>query len=88
METANSQAEYEKQILDSIPTYLIPSIVSLLFCLIPGIVAVVYAVQTRNAKQNGDLDGAERNSGRAKGWMIAAFAIGVFSLFAKLNRWT
>ncbi|MFL6375719.1 MAG: CD225/dispanin family protein [Pyrinomonadaceae bacterium] len=76
--------DYEKASIDGIPTHLVGSVISLLFCLIPGIIAVVYAVGTRNAKKQFDAEKAVASERLAMRWMIAAYLIGVIGIVLRL----
>lgn len=61
-----------------IPNYLIPAILVTLFCCIPlGIPAIVYAAQTNNKIQRGDLQGAMNSSKNAKMCVWWSFGVGL-----------
>ena len=76
--------DHERASISGIPTHLVGSLISLIFCLIPGIVAVVYALQTRDAKKRFDTEKAEASERKAKGWMIAAYVIGMLGIIVRL----
>lgn len=60
----------------SVPSHLAWSIVSLLvFCLITGIIAVVYASRVDNRLVGGDVRGAQDASNKAKTWCIVSTVI-------------
>jgi hypothetical protein len=62
----------------SIPNYLVPSILTTLFCCLPaGIVAIVYAAQVNSRQQAGDIDGAMRASKNAKTWCFISLGVGL-----------
>ena len=62
----------------SVPTYLVQSIlVTVLCCLIPGIVAIVKAAQVKSKLEVGDYDGAVRASNSARGWCWASLWLGL-----------
>jgi hypothetical protein len=62
----------------SIPNYLVPSIfVTLCCCLIPGIVAIVYAAQVNALIQAGDFHAARRASRLACIWTWVSFGLGL-----------
>ena len=61
-----------------VPNYLVPAILSTIFCCVPGgIVAIIYAVQVNNKKQGGDLAGAAEASGKAQTWCWVSFGLGL-----------
>jgi hypothetical protein len=58
--------------------WLVESIlVTILCCLIPGIVAIVYATQVNTKWNNGDYEGARRASRDAGLWTKISFFIGL-----------
>lgn len=62
----------------TIPNYLVQSIlVTLCCCLIPGIVAVVYAAQVNALVQAGDFENARRCSRLAYIWSWVGFGLGL-----------
>ena len=62
----------------TIPNYLVQSVlVTLCCCLIPGIVAIVYAAQVNALVKAGDFEGARRCSRRAWIWSWVGFALGL-----------
>ncbi len=63
---------------ENVPNYLVPAILSTLCCcLIPGIVAIVYAAQVNGMVASGNLDGARAASRNAKMWTWIAFGLGL-----------
>src|SRR6266481_3756496 len=53
----------------NVPTYLVPAILSTLFCCLPfGIVAIVFAAQVGSRLNAGDVAGAQRASANARTW--------------------
>ena len=61
-----------------VPTYLVQSIlVTVLCCLIPGIVAIVKAAQVKAKLRAGDYEGAVRASNSARGWCWASLWLGL-----------
>lgn len=61
--------------------YLVWSVLNLVLCCLPfGIVALVYSIQCQSAITNGQLAQASDLSEKAKGWNIAATAIGVVAI--------
>ena len=62
------------------PTYLVWSVVmTVLCCMIPGIVAIIYSAQVSSKFYQGDIEGARRASRRAEIWIIISFVLGVLS---------
>lgn len=60
------------------PTYLVWSVVmTILCCMIPGIVAIIYSAQVSSKFYQGDMEGARRASERAQIWIIVSFVLGV-----------
>jgi hypothetical protein len=61
-----------------IPTYLVPAILSTLFCCLPfGVPAIVYAAQVSSKQSAGDIAGAQTASKNAKTWCWVAVGVGV-----------
>lgn len=61
-----------------VPNYLVPAILSTIFCCVPaGIVAIIYAAQVNSKKQAGDLGGAADASGKAQTWCWVSFGLGL-----------
>ncbi len=62
------------------PTYLVWSVVTtILCCLIPGIVAIIFSAQVSSKFYQGDIEGARRASRNAEIWIIISFVLGVLS---------
>ncbi|MDE6378907.1 MAG: phosphoribosylglycinamide formyltransferase [Muribaculaceae bacterium] len=62
------------------PTYLAWSVVmTILCCMIPGIVAIIYSAQVSSKYYQGDLEGARRASRNAEIWIIISFVLGVLT---------
>ncbi len=62
------------------PTYLVWSVVTtILCCLIPGIVAIIFSAQVSTKFYQGDIEGARRASRNAEIWIIISFVLGVIS---------
>ena len=58
---------------EHIPNHLVPAILVTIFCcLFTGIVAIVYAAQVNEKLGRGDIEGARKASGNAKGWCIVS----------------
>lgn len=61
-----------------VPNYLVPAILSTIFCCVPaGIVAIVYAAQVNGKKQVGDFAGAAAASSKAQTWCWVSFGLGL-----------
>ncbi|HXJ40817.1 MAG TPA: CD225/dispanin family protein, partial [Bryobacteraceae bacterium] len=59
-------------------TYLVPAILSTIFCCIPfGIIAIVFAAQVGSKLSAGDIPGAQKASGTARTWCWVAFLTGL-----------
>ncbi|MEO5356972.1 MAG: CD225/dispanin family protein [Nitrospirae bacterium YQR-1] len=66
------------QTAQTIPNYLVYSILVTLFCCLPtGIVAIVYAAQVNGKIAAGDFQGAAVSSKNAKTWCWVSFGIGL-----------
>lgn len=66
------------QQVQSIPNYLVQSILVTLFCCLPfGIVAIVYSAQVNGKIQVGNIQGAIDASRKAKMWGWISFGVGL-----------
>lgn len=62
------------------PTYLVWSVImTVLCCLVPGVVAIIFSSQVSTKYYSGDIEGAKRASRRAEIWIIVSFVLGVLS---------
>lgn len=62
------------------PTYLLLSVLSIVFCcFIPGVIAVVFSSQVSSKYFAGDIEGAKRASRNAEICIILSFVLGVLS---------
>lgn len=62
----------------NVSNYLIPAILSTLFCCLPaGIVSIIYASKVNGLVAAGDIQGAMNASKSAKTWMFVAIGLGV-----------
>lgn len=60
------------------PTYLVWSvIITILCCLIPGIVAIIYSASVSSKYYRGDVEGAKRASRYAQIWCIVSIVTGI-----------
>lgn len=63
---------------ENIPNYLVPAILTTLFCCLPlGIVSIVYAAQVDSKVSAGDRAGALEASRNAKRWAWISFGTGI-----------
>ncbi len=63
------------------PTYLVWAIIATICCCLPaGIVAIIYAVNIKNAYYSGDYAKAYRNSSRAQIWIIVSIVLGIIAI--------
>lgn len=77
----NYAPRIENEIPPMPPTYLGWSIAAILCCcMIPAIVALVYALRVSSLYNSGDFKGAEKASNRAELWLIIAVTLGLVSL--------
>ena len=59
-------------------SYLIWSVLAtVLCCLIPGIIAIIYSASVSTRYYAGDLNGARRASDRAQIWVIVSIVTGI-----------
>lgn len=64
-----------------VPNYLVPAILSTIFCCVPaGIVAIVYAAQVNSRKQVGDIAGAMDAAGKAQTWCWVSVGLGLIAI--------
>jgi Interferon-induced transmembrane protein len=69
----------------TVPNYLVPAILTTLFCCLPfGIVSIVYAAQVNGKLAAGDRAGALQASQNAKTWAWLSFGFGIFLLVVLL----
>lgn len=62
------------------PTYLVWSVVmTILCCMIPGIVAIIYSAKVSSKFYEGDIEGSRRASRNAEIWIIISFVLGVIT---------
>jgi hypothetical protein len=68
-----------------VSNYLIPAILTTIFCCLPlGIIAIVYAAQVNSKLQAGDYNGAVNSSRKAKIWSWFSFGIGLLFILLML----
>lgn len=72
----------------NIPNYLIPAILSTVFCCLPlGVVSIIFATQVNSKIAAGDIAGATEASGKAKMFMFLAVGLGVLSIIVGVVAW-
>jgi hypothetical protein len=76
--TANVPPPPQYQAGAPVPNYLVPAILTTLFCCLPfGIVSIVYAAQVNGKVAAGDRAGALDSSSKAKMWAWISFGTGL-----------
>lgn len=69
----------------SIPNYLVPAILTTVFCCLPfGVVSIVYAAQVNGKVENGDRSGAVESSRKARMWAWVSFGVGLVAIILAL----
>lgn len=62
--------------VQKVPNYLVPAILSTIFCCLPaGIVAIVHAARVDAQARMGDFAGAQQSSALAKKWAWRSFLL-------------
>jgi hypothetical protein len=73
-----AQAQGQTQGQAPVPNYLVPAILTTIFCCLPfGIVSIVYAAQVNGKVEAGDRAGAQESSRKAKMWAWISFCAGL-----------
>lgn len=63
------------------PTNLVWAIITtVLCCIFPGIVAIIYSTKVTSKYRQGDIEGAKRASETSAWWCIAAIILGILSM--------
>jgi hypothetical protein len=76
-----TQPSYAPQSAHDVPNYLIPAILTTIFCCLPlGIVSIVYAAQVNGKLEAGDRAGALQSSRSARLWAWISFGVGLVFL--------
>ncbi|MGH9871131.1 MAG: CD225/dispanin family protein [Pyrinomonadaceae bacterium] len=71
-----------------VPNYLIPAILSTIFCCLPlGVVSIIFATQVNSKLQTGDTAGAMEASRKAKMFMFIAVGLGLVSIVCGVVIW-
>jgi hypothetical protein len=72
----------------NIPNYLIPAILSTVFCCLPlGVASIIFATQVNNKVAAGDIAGATESSKKAKMFMFIAVGLGLLSWVIAVVCW-
>ena len=72
----------------NIPNYLIPAILSTVFCCLPvGVVSIIFAAQVNSKIATGDIAGATESSGKAKMFMFIAVGAGLLAWVLGVILW-
>jgi hypothetical protein len=72
----------------NIPNYLIPAILSTVFCCLPlGVVSIIFATQVNSKLATGDIAGAMESSKKAKMFMFIAVGLGALSIVIGVVLW-
>ena len=72
----------------AVPNYLIPAILSTVFCCLPlGVVSIIFATQVNSKIAAGDTAGAMESSKKAKMFMFIAVGLGVLTYGIVIVVW-
>jgi hypothetical protein len=72
----------------NIQNYLIPAILSTIFCCVPlGVVSIIFATQVNGKVASGDIAGAMESSRKAKMFMFIAIGSGVLVWVCSIILW-
>jgi len=71
-----------------VPNYLIPAILSTIFCCLPlGVVSIIFATQVNSKVASGDIAGAMEASRKAKMFSFIAVGLGVLTWVCVVIMW-
>jgi len=71
-----------------VPNYLIPAILSTIFCCVPlGVVSIIFASQVNSKVAAGDIAGAAEASRKPKMFMFIAVGLGVLTWVCVIVMW-
>jgi len=71
-----------------VSNYLIPAILSTIFCCLPlGVVSIIFATQVNSKLETGDIAGAQEASRKAKMFMFIAVGLGVLTWVCVVVLW-
>jgi hypothetical protein len=72
----------------NVQNYLVPAILSTIFCCLPlGVVSIIFATQVNSKVATGDIEGAMEASKKAKMFMFIAVGLGVLSWVCAILIW-
>lgn len=72
----------------TVPNYLIPAILSTVFCCMPlGVASIIFATQVNSKLAAGDAAGAMESSKKAKMFMFIAIGLGVLGWIIGIVCW-
>jgi hypothetical protein len=72
----------------NIPNYLVPAILSTVFCCIPlGVISIIFAAQVNSKIAAGDIAGATESSRKAKMFMFIAVGGGLLIWVLVIVMW-
>ena len=75
-------------VTQDVQNYLIPAILSTVFCCLPlGVVSIIFATQVNTKVAAGDIAGAMESSRKAKMFMFIAIGLGVLSIVCAVVIW-
>ena len=69
--------------LDEIPTYIVYSVVALIFCIFPGAIALYYSFRVIDDKKKGDAFTARYHAGSARLFVIISYTLGITVFIVK-----
>lgn len=71
-----------------VQNYLIPAILSTIFCCLPlGVVSIIFATQVNSKVASGDMAGAAEASKKAKMFMFISVGLGVLTYAIVIVCW-
>ena len=72
----------------SVQNYMIPAILSTIFCCVPlGVVSIIFAAQVNSKLAAGDIAGAMESSKKAKMFMFIAIGSGLLVWVCSIILW-
>lgn len=83
LEEKSQNSLSEEENIEAIPSYIVPSVISLVFCCLPAIVAIYFSLFTIRDKREVNYASALSNSNRAKTWMYVSYILGIISFVSQ-----
>ena len=72
----------------NVPNYLVPAILSTVFCCLPvGVVSIIFAAQVNGKLATGDVAGAMEASRKARMFMFISIGAGLLSVIIGIVLW-